>query len=61
MNKILQFKISLKRSNPKIWRRFQIENNLMWAMRRLKEYKIAFWVTFILLAGFIFSYLIKEV
>jgi hypothetical protein len=29
MNKILQFKISLKRSNPKIWRRFQIENNLM--------------------------------
>ncbi|MFZ4612966.1 MAG: IS1096 element passenger TnpR family protein, partial [Bacteroidia bacterium] len=29
MSKILQFKISLKRSNPKIWRRFQIENNLM--------------------------------
>jgi hypothetical protein len=29
MSKILQFKITLKNSNPKIWRRFQIDNSLM--------------------------------
>ncbi|MBK8983479.1 MAG: plasmid pRiA4b ORF-3 family protein [Ignavibacteria bacterium] len=29
MSKILQFKITLKGSNPKIWRRFQTEDNLM--------------------------------
>lgn len=29
MSKILQFKITLKESNPKIWRRFLIENTLM--------------------------------
>lgn len=28
MSKILQFKITLKRSNPKIWRRFQIDDSL---------------------------------
>ena len=29
MSKILQFKISLKGSKPLIWRRFQVEDNLM--------------------------------
>ena len=29
MSKILQFKITLKGSKPKIWKRFQIEDNLM--------------------------------
>ncbi len=29
MNKILQFKITLKDSKPKIWRRFQNEDSIM--------------------------------
>lgn len=29
MSKIFQFKITLKGSEPKIWRRFQVEDNLM--------------------------------
>ncbi|MEO5572800.1 MAG: plasmid pRiA4b ORF-3 family protein [Bacteroidia bacterium] len=29
MSKILQFKITLKGSNPKIWRRFQVEDSFM--------------------------------